>query len=75
MSHPGIIMLCNNIQQVKASQYHIRKARHKIIDNWKRLYGNRFYKCWLQIFPDTDENINANGVNGRNGDKLKIIQS
>lgn len=70
MSHSGSIMIGINDEQ-RCLSYHSRKARHKVIDNWKRLYGERFYKCWLQIIPDTDENINANGENGRSGDRLK----
>jgi hypothetical protein len=72
MSHSGTITIGTNVQVVRSLQYHSRKDRHKIIDNWQRLYASRFNQCFLVILPDTDDNVNMNGTNGRSGDKLTV---
>lgn len=60
----GTISLCNKVQVLRTIQYSGPAKRDKIIRQWKRLYKERFYYCWIEISPGITEHINPDGTNG-----------
>lgn len=64
MTKSGTISLCNNVQIVQRKDYNCAQTRENIVKAWKRIYGDQFYYCWIQISPHTiDDEISKDGTN------------
>jgi len=70
----GTIMLISEFDEVVSSKQYTRiYHRKEIIGEWKKIYGERFNRCSIQINPTTNiQKIGKNGENIRNGAGKKI---
>lgn len=70
----GTIMLISEFEEVVSSKQYTRiYHRKEIIGEWKKIYGERFNRCAIQIHPTTNiQKIGKNGENIRMGAGKKI---
>ena len=69
----GMVYLVNKHGGVEASyKYHSPSARKKAIEQWKKIYGEGFYKFALQIDPNVDTSlVKVDGTNRKRPVKEK----
>ena len=70
----GTIMLVSEFDEVVSSKQYTRlHHRKEIIGEWKKIYGERFNRCAIQISPTTNiQKIGKNGENIRMGAGKKV---
>lgn len=59
-----ISLLCQEENILRQRDYSGPKHRREIVENWKHLYGEKFYSCFLQISPYVDiHKVRLDGTN------------
>lgn len=56
MTRTGTIKLIYKEGAVNHAKYNGPQSRREIIEVWRSLYGEKFYKCFIQIRPDITNN-------------------
>jgi hypothetical protein len=65
MKAAGTVSLCKRSGEVvDVKHYESRSKRHKILEQWAKIYVRRLNECHLIITPDTNELlVKENGEN------------
>lgn len=64
MRSHGWISLIFKGEVISNRPYYCINRRKEIMRDWEKLYGQKYYECFIQVNPNTDETaIKENGMN------------